>query len=160
VDLEKAYSNPADQVKRLRSLLELPRTAGSRAPRRPAKQAHKRLDAEEVARLVAAHQAGAGVKELARRFGVHRQTVSDILRREGAHRAPGVHRDDLPEMVRLYEEGWSLAQLAEKFGVAPATVSRALRFEGVRIRRPGGRSRTQQRPNGSSSSLGLELTPG
>lgn len=71
------------------------------------KQAQKRLDGEEVDRLVAAHLAGAGVKELSVRFGIHRATVSEILRREGVLRAPGIQPDDLPDVIRLYEDGWS-----------------------------------------------------
>jgi lambda repressor-like predicted transcriptional regulator len=136
-----AYSNPCDQVKRLQSLLELPRANGSRVPKSAAKQDQKRLAPDEVAQLVGAHQAGSGVKELAREFGVHRVTVSNGLRREGALRAPGIQPDDLPEVVRLHEDGWSLARLGEKFQVAPDTVGRALRAHGVMIRRPGGGSR-------------------
>jgi lambda repressor-like predicted transcriptional regulator len=97
-----------------------------------------------VAQLVAAHQAGAGVKELATEFRIHRQTVSDILRREGALRAPGVQPNDLSELIRLYEEGWSLATLGEKFEVASGTVRQALRAQGVRIRPPGGRQRPRR----------------
>lgn len=138
VGREKAYSNPCDQAKRLRSLLELPRAAESRAPRRPAKQAQNRLGPEEVDRLVAAHKAGVGVMELAARFGIHRGTVSDILRREGALRAPGIQPDDVPEVIRLYEAGWSLARLGVEFGVAAGTVGNVLRKAGVPIRRPGG----------------------
>lgn len=105
------------------------------------KQVQKRLDGQKIAQLVAAHEAGAGVKELGRQFGIHRRTASDILRREGALRAPGIQPDDLPEVVRLYEQGWSLARLGDRFHVAPDTVGRALRAEGVRIRRPGGQPR-------------------
>jgi lambda repressor-like predicted transcriptional regulator len=134
VDLVGAYSNPCDLVKHLQSLLELPRAARSRAPRRAAKQVQKRLAPDEVARLVEAHQAGAGVKELAREFGIHRETVSNILRREGALRAPGIQPDELLEIIRLYEDGWSLARLGAEFGVAPGTVANALRMSGVPIR--------------------------
>lgn len=64
--------------------------------------------------MVAEHQAGAGAKELSRRFGVHRGTVCDILRREGALGAPGVQLDDVP--------GVSLTWVAE--GDRASTIGR------------------------------------
>jgi hypothetical protein len=86
VDLVGAYSNLSDQVRRLRSLLDLPGGGRSRKVGRPARQTQKRLHPDEVALLVAAHEAGDGVKKLAASFGVHRATVHDILE-EGAKAA-------------------------------------------------------------------------
>lgn len=77
------------------------------------------------------------MRELAGQFGIHRQTVSDILKREGVLRAPGIQPDDLPDLVRLYEEGWSMRRLGARFGVAAGTVGNALRKAGVVIRPPG-----------------------
>jgi lambda repressor-like predicted transcriptional regulator len=159
VDLVGAYSNPCDLVKRLQSLLELPRAARSRAPKSRAKQVQKRLAPDELARLVEAHQAGAGVNELAREFGIHRETVSNILRREGALRAPGVQPDNLPEVIRLYEEGWSLAGLGAEFGVAAGTVGSVLRKAGVTIRQPGHRT-PRSRPAPAAPTNGIEVPSG
>jgi DNA invertase Pin-like site-specific DNA recombinase len=139
VQLVKAYSNPSDHVERLRRLLDLPRAARPKAADRASKQAQKRLDAEEVDQLVAAHLAGAGVKKLADLFGVHRDTVRHILKRNGALRRRGIRPEDLPEAIRLYEDGWSLARLATKLNVSPSTVTNTLRRAGVVIRRPGPR---------------------
>lgn len=73
--IREAAARTCSDTKHLRSLLGLPRAAGPRAPKRAAaKQAQKRLAEDEVAQLVAEHRAGAGVKELAARFGVHRWT--------------------------------------------------------------------------------------
>jgi lambda repressor-like predicted transcriptional regulator len=105
--------------------------------RRP-KQAQTRLDAEGVAQLVAAYEAGGRVKQLARQFGIHRLTVSSTLQREGVTLRPrGIRPDDLPELIRLYRAGWALARLAIKFDVSPSTVTNTLRRAGVPIRRPG-----------------------
>ena len=135
----KAYSNHADHVERLRSLLELPRAARPKAAGRASKQAQKRLDPEEVDQLVAAHVAGLGVKKLATQFGVHRDTVHHILKRKGVLRRRGIRPEDLPDAIRLYEDGWSLARLAARFDVSPSTVTNTLRRAGVVIRRAGPR---------------------
>jgi transposase-like protein len=90
-----------------------------------------------VAELVAAYTAGGRVKQLAAQFGIHRDTVHNILKRQGALRPPGIEPGELPEVVRLYGEGWSMARLAAEFDVSPSTVNRALRKAGAPIRRPG-----------------------
>ncbi len=146
VDLVRAYSNPSDasdQVKHLRSLLDLPRAVRRERHQRPRKQTQTRLDPEEVAKLVAAYQAGGRVKQLASQFSIHRLTVTSILQREGVTLRPrGIHPDDLPKVIRLYEDGWALARLAIKFDVSPSTVTNTLRRAGVpsgerSARRPG-----------------------
>lgn len=135
VDLVEAYSNLPDHVERLRALLSLPPAARSKRPTRPAKQAQKR-GPDGVAELVAAYAAGGRVKKLATEFGIHRDTVHNILKREGVLRQPGIQQDELPEVVRLYEAGGSMARLAAEFDVSPSTVNRALRKAGTPIRRP------------------------
>jgi DNA invertase Pin-like site-specific DNA recombinase len=114
-----------------------PEAARPRGSGRPPKQAQKRLDAEGVAELLAAYSAGGRVKRLATEFGIHRDTVHNILIREGALRPRGIQPNDLPEAIRLYEAGWSLARLAAEFDVSPSTVNRALRRAGIPIRRTG-----------------------
>jgi transposase-like protein len=128
VELVKAYSNHADHVERLRSLLELPQAARPSRSERPPKQAQRRLDAEGVAELVAAYAAGGRVKKLATQFGIHRDTVHNILKRQGVLRQPGIQLGELPEVVRLYEEGWSMARLAAELDVSPSTDGEADRL--------------------------------
>lgn len=137
MDLVRAYSNPSDQVERLRSLRGLPRVVRRDRGERPSKQAQKRLSGHEAAKLIGAHKAGTRVKELAIQFGIHRDTVHNILTREGVLRRRGIQPDDVPEVVRLYQDGWALARLATKFDVSSSTVNRTLRQAGVPIRRPG-----------------------
>jgi lambda repressor-like predicted transcriptional regulator len=109
VDPVEAHSNLPDHVERLRSLLDLPEAASPRGR----------------------------VKRLATKFGIHRDTVHNILIREGALRPRGIQPNDLPEAIRLYEAGWSLARLAAEFDVSPSTVNRALLRAGIPIRRTG-----------------------
>lgn len=137
VDLAKAYSNPAEHVNRLRSLLELPRAERpAEAPVRRTQQ-QNRLGPHQVADLVAAYKAGERVGRLAVQFGVHRQTVRTLLREVGVWRRVGIQPENIPELARLYDSGWSLARLAARFEVAPSTVNSTLRRLGVPIRQPG-----------------------
>jgi transposase-like protein len=69
--------------------------------------------------------------KLAAEFGIHRDTVHNILERQGVLRPRELQPDELLEAIRLYEEGWSLARLAAEFDVSPGTVNRALRQAGV-----------------------------
>jgi hypothetical protein len=80
------------------------------------------------------------VKELAQRFGIHRVTVTTLLRRHGVElRRAGLVPHDIPMAARLYSQGWSLARLGSKYSVDPATVWRALRAAGVEMRSPNAR---------------------
>ena len=136
MDLVGAYSNPSDQLERLRTLLELPHATRPERSPPPPKQAQKRTD---VAELVAAYEVGGRVKKLAVQFGIHRTTVTDILQREGvALRPPGIHPDNLPEVIHLYREGWSLAELGRTFDVSRSTVTNTLRRVGEPLRRRQG----------------------
>lgn len=108
----------------------------------PPKQAQRRLGPDAEAVLVATYQAGGKVVQLGAEFGIHRDTVHNILERQGVLRPRGLQPDELLKAIRLYEDGWSLARLAVELDVSPSTVNRALRQAGVQIRRPG-------RPSGS-----------
>ena len=136
MDLVEAYSNLPDH-ERLQALFDLPKAARPKRPERPPNQAQKRLDPEGVAELVAAYTASGRVTKLAAQFGIHRDTVHNILKRQGVLRPRGIQPDDMPEAIRLYEAGCSMTQVAAEFNVSPTTINRALRKAGVPIRRPG-----------------------
>jgi lambda repressor-like predicted transcriptional regulator len=94
----------------------------------------------EIARLVAGHQTGATVRELAGQFGIHRKTVSAHLRREGVTIRPrGLQPSEVDEAARLYGQGWSTVGLGKTFGVSSHTIGAALRAAGVAIRTRSGR---------------------
>ncbi|MCA1676100.1 MAG: helix-turn-helix domain-containing protein [Actinobacteria bacterium] len=85
---------------------------------------NRKLSPAEVAELVAAYEAGASQRELARRFGLHEQTVRAHLRRHGVKIRPQrkLTEEQEGEVVRLYvEETWTFAELAERFKEATGT---------------------------------------
>jgi transposase len=90
------------------------------------------------------YRAGTKVKELATVFGIHRDTVSEILTRHGVARRPtGIPTERNAEVIADYENGLSLAAIGAKLSVDPATVSLALRKAGIELRpRPGWATRT------------------
>jgi hypothetical protein len=101
-----------------------------------------RLDAQATAELIDAYKAGAKINDLARRFGVHRTTVTSLLLRHGIELRPvGMSPDQALDAARLYRDGWSLRRLGEKFGAADMTVRRYLLLAGVVMRSPHERRR-------------------
>lgn len=148
MELLEVYSNRTHELGKLRKLLNLPKAARPE-PRHPTKQAQKRLAPDEVAELLRAYQAGGRTKQLAIQFGVHRTTVTGLLKQHDvSFRPPGLGPADLSEAIRLYEAGWSLARLGQHFGVTGHnTISDALRRAGVSIR-----------PRRGSSSSGASLS--
>jgi DNA-binding CsgD family transcriptional regulator len=81
VELVRLYSNPKSGPDGLPELLDRA-TSTSRPYERPAaRQAQVRLDARQADGLAAAYRDGHTMKELAQLYGVHRTTVSALLRR-------------------------------------------------------------------------------
>jgi hypothetical protein len=78
--------------------------------------------------LVAGYQAGRTLRELAKGFGFHRETVSIALARAGVprryHETVGV---DLEQVEQLQAGGMTLAQIARFLGVGRTTLVRARR---------------------------------
>lgn len=106
-------------------------------------QSQRRLSPEELDDLVSAYVAGATVKDLATRFGVHRHTIAAHLDRAGVPRHQnGLTTSQVAEAAQLYDTGWSLAKIADYFSVQPTTIYYWLRKEGIQIRsRPGWRTK-------------------
>jgi len=89
---------------------------------------------------VADYVEGVEVIELARRYGIARQTVLEQMRREGvARRHPRLSVDDTERAADLYRAGDSLATIGDVFAVDPGTVRRALMKLGVPMRDCHGR---------------------
>jgi transposase-like protein len=102
----------------------------------------RQLRPHEVDELVAAYRAGAMVKDLAARFGVHRMTVGQHLATRGVDtKPPGLHPTEVSVAAELYRAGWPLARIAEKFDTTASTVHRRLTEVGVRMREPWERER-------------------
>ena len=81
MELVHLYSNPKAELEALPKLLA--RATSTRRPHKQpiSRQTQIRLDPHQVTALAAAYRDGQTVKELAQRYGVHRTTVSALLRR-------------------------------------------------------------------------------
>jgi transposase-like protein len=144
VALPQPLSNPYTQANALEALLRklpAPTDPLPPAPERTPLGRAKQLKDKQAQELIAAYCAGATVYELSRKFGIHRTTVSSILRRHGvAMRGGGLSPEQIIEAVRLYERGWSLARIGDRFGVNDMTVRSRLLEHGVQMRpRRGGK---------------------
>ncbi len=116
-----------------------PERSAAAGPRRH--KLDQRLDAEQIAEIVAGYEAGSHSAELSRRFGVSKTSVIKILREAGvAIRRQGLSDADAARTEHLYLSGLSMAQAAEELDSAASTVCFVLRQRGVRTRpRPDGR---------------------
>jgi len=103
----------------------------------------RKLVQVQIDELLSLYQAGQSLPSLAARFGIHRGTVKDHLRRAGIEIRPGnqakLSEAEKVEIARLYEAGLSIHKLALRFGVTDNPVHNALKERGVRMRDPHGR---------------------
>lgn len=81
VELVHLYSNPKERLETLLHLLV--KATSDRRPheRQVSRQTQIRLSSHQATSLAAAYRDGQTMKELAQRYGVHRTTVSALLRR-------------------------------------------------------------------------------
>lgn len=89
--------------------------------------------------LIQAYQAGMSMAELGAKFGITRQRVSQIMKRNGVYVAPSrrgrkptdpaLTQKYVAEAVKL----GSKTKAAEVFGVSADTIGRALRKSGVKL---------------------------
>jgi len=92
-------------------------------PPRPNARTMKRLNLAQIDLLTQRYLAGKTVHELGAEFGIARQTVSLVLRRNGVPmRMQGLREDQRDEITTLRDQGWSYARLGERFKVDPWTV--------------------------------------
>lgn len=81
----------------------------------------------QVDELVAAYDAGATLRGLAKQFHIHRLTAAAHLARRGVTlRRAGLDSAQAKEAARLYEAGWTLVQLGRQFQVDAQTVRRTV----------------------------------
>ncbi|MCL2424046.1 MAG: helix-turn-helix domain-containing protein [Micrococcales bacterium] len=96
----------------------------------------------QVTELLAEYQAGTPVGSLAKRFDVHRLTVSQIAKRAGVTpRWSPTTPAQRKHAAALYAEGWTLAQVAEQVDISTGTVRAAVLAEGGTLRPKGHRGR-------------------
>ena len=124
---------------------QLPDMAASVAPRepRPAPRTAKRLNDEQVKELIQAYTDGATFNQLSDRFGISRDTVGAILKRNGVdtHRR-FVSEEVAREAARLYEQGMSLACVSKQLDVSYSTLRKKLLKRGVKMRGLNGKAQS------------------
>lgn len=133
--------NTRPRLRALRDLLGAlldPSTPLPGQAQRPKRKKAKRLKEAQVAELVEAYKDGASTYQLADHFGIKRQTVSDILKRNGV--TPRWRRltdADVDQAEDLYiHQRMSTARIADRLRVDPETVRLRLHKRGVRMRDP------------------------
>ncbi len=108
------------------------------------RQSQTRLNASNRAALLDSYAEGVPVRELAATFGVHRGTVSELVRRAGVPvRRPGLPERIRREAARLYEEGLTLPQVAAQLGISKDGARAGIVACGDTIR-PSGRQPTRK----------------
>ena len=100
-----------------------------------------RLSDDRCQQVVTEYSAGLTTYELAAKYGCHRATISEILKRADVSlRRSSPTSDQVNEMVRLYADGLSLAAVGERLDFSARTVMTYLRERRVPTRDTHGRS--------------------
>lgn len=87
-----------------------------------------RLDEQTVQLLLAGYQAGESGRQLAKRYGLARSTVIELLRKHGVPvRYRRVTQAEQAEMVRLYRAGARQVDIAARFGRDPGIIWHVLK---------------------------------
>jgi DNA-binding CsgD family transcriptional regulator len=95
----------------------------------------RKLTAEQIVELARRYRAGATVRELAREYEVHRQTVTGHLHSQGVEiRQRGLRADHIDQAVTLYKRGASLECIGQRLGASAGTVRKELMIRGVPMR--------------------------
>lgn len=102
---------------------------------RSTRQTQRRLRGPEIDELVTGYQAGATVYDLAGQFGVHRNTGSASLKRQGVGlRQQPLSPTQIADATQFYRDGLSLLKVGERLGCGAECVRQALKKAGVEIR--------------------------
>jgi transposase len=88
--------------------------------------------------VVADYRKGDAVKDIAARYGIHRATVTEILRRaEVPTRRYGVPEPVREEAVRLYTQDLGIRAVADRLGISYEGARAGIVDCGVVLRPPG-----------------------
>jgi hypothetical protein len=103
VELERLYSNPAADADHLRLVLSATATPRPpEGPKRHRRQRQHRLSMTEITKLIKKYEQQVPVKDLAKQFGIHRLTVTTLLRRHGVElRRSGLEPAEVQTATRL-----------------------------------------------------------
>jgi DNA invertase Pin-like site-specific DNA recombinase len=99
---------------------------------------NRKLTRAQRAKLAEEYRFGLSALELARKYQMHRHTVSAHLEREGvAIRGQLKMTPHLVDRARqLYADGQSLTAIGKQLGVEASTAGKALKRAGVKLRPP------------------------
>jgi transposase-like protein len=88
--------------------------------------------------VIEAYEAGATMAALAKKYDVKRETISKLLRGEGAtlRVRRSMSQAEIDHAVQLYVSGLSLQRIGEQLGWDHNTVYRHLKKRGVVMRGP------------------------
>lgn len=96
------------------------------------KQQQVRLSPGKIEQIVQEYLGGASTYKLAKKYGCHRSTISNNLKKAGIN--VSIEKIDMDEAIRLYESGWTTKRIAEKYHMTDNSVSRRLKKAGVKMR--------------------------
>ena len=121
-------------IERLAKVLPNPAKARLR-PQTSVTATARRLTPAERARMLDEYQTGVGTVQLAKLYGVDRETVRATLRKAGVpQQERGLTPEQINEAAKLYQAGQSLARIGTRFDVDAHTVRRRLLERGVIMR--------------------------
>ena len=138
------YCNRARQTSDLCSLVEeaVSSTPRLRSRTPGASPRPKKLCSSIVSKLILDYSEGIPIHELAKKYGVHRVTISGHLDRSGVSKRPrSMSEAQIDDAVQDYAAGQSLDQIGSRLGFDSTTVLKELRLRGVRTRDTHGRDR-------------------
>ena len=101
------------------------------------KQNHRLSSADKEKIVIGYTKEKLSIYQLAGRFGCHRNTVSNLLKKHGI--AVTRNRMDditIKEAALLYAKGLTIKEVAQQLGLVESTVGRTLRNAGVAMREP------------------------
>lgn len=144
VGVLRSYCNRERQTSDLCTLMDeaLSSTPRLRSRTPGASSRPKKLSSSIVSKLVLDYSDGMAIHEIAKKYGVHRATISGHLDRAGVSRRPrSLSEAQIDEAVELYESGLSLEKIGNRLGFDSTTVLKELRLRGVRMRDTHGRQK-------------------
>ncbi|SKB01593.1 AraC-type DNA-binding protein [Agreia bicolorata] len=113
----------------------MPPTRATDSKPAPLPRRAKQLTSDELEESEELYAAGASIVDLAKRFGIHRHTLSEHFRARGVSiRDTAIDHDSLQVAKRMYEAGSSLAAVSKIVGYSPNTIRTHLLRAGAVIR--------------------------
>ncbi len=127
-----AYANQIGPLaQRVQKLLGLERCSPSPAAKTPPKRATRLAETDE-AEVARKYQQGQSVYALADEYGIHRTTISTILKRQGVNtRYNFMTEEMITQATRLRQQGLSYKAIGQQLGVTDRTVYSALKRQEI-----------------------------